>query len=87
MTVKSPMGEVEVQEPMPPVRPPRYKQAVITWIGVYPILTVTLALLGPVMRGWPLPLQTLLVTLLLVPLLTYLIFSWLNRAFRAWLLG
>jgi antibiotic biosynthesis monooxygenase (ABM) superfamily enzyme len=77
------------EEPVPsaPARPPRYKQAVITWLGVYPILTVTLALLRPVMATWPLPLQTLLVTLLLVPLLTYLVFPLLTRAFRAWLLG
>jgi antibiotic biosynthesis monooxygenase (ABM) superfamily enzyme len=77
----------EEQAPPPPTRPPRYKQAVITWLGVYPILTVTLALLGPTMKGWPLPLQTLLVTLLLVPLLTFVIFPLLNRAFRGWLSG
>ena len=77
----------EEQVPAPPARPPRYKQAVITWLGVYPILTVTLALLRPVMGTWPLPVQTLLVTVLLVPLLTYLVFPVLNRAFRAWLVG
>jgi antibiotic biosynthesis monooxygenase (ABM) superfamily enzyme len=54
----SPMSEDE-QRPSPPARPPRYKQAVITWLGVYPILTLTLALLRPVMATWPLPLQTL----------------------------
>jgi hypothetical protein len=44
----------EEQAPSPPARPPRYKQAVITWHGVYPILTVTLALLAPLMKTWPL---------------------------------
>ena len=68
-----------------PARPPRYKQTVITWLGVYPVLTLTLVLLRPLMGSWPLPLQTPLVTLLLVPLLTYLILPFLNRAFRAWL--
>jgi antibiotic biosynthesis monooxygenase (ABM) superfamily enzyme len=77
----------EEQAPLPPARPPRYKLAVITWLGVYPILTITLALLGPVMETWPLPLRTLLVTLLLVPILVYVIFPLLNRAFRGWLLG
>ena len=77
----------EEQAPLPPVRPPRYKLAVITWLGVYPILTLTLALLGPMMENWPLPLRTLLVTVLLVPLLVYVIFPLLNRAFRGWLLG
>jgi uncharacterized protein len=77
----------EDQTPLPPARPPRHKLAVITWLGVYPTLTATLALLGPLMETWPLPLRTLLVTLLLVPLLVYLIFPLLNRAFRDWLLG
>jgi antibiotic biosynthesis monooxygenase (ABM) superfamily enzyme len=72
---------------VPPARPPRYKLALITWLGVYPFLTVTLALLGPMMETWPLPLRTLLVTLLLVPLLVYIVFPLLNRAFRGWLLG
>lgn len=71
--------------PSNPARPPRYKEAVITWLGVYPTLTVTLALLRPMMATWPLPFQTLLVTLVLVPLLTFVIFPFLNRAFRAWL--
>ncbi|HJT64575.1 MAG TPA: hypothetical protein VJ839_07395, partial [Candidatus Limnocylindria bacterium] len=54
--------------PSPPARPPRYKQAVITWLAVYPALTLTLAVLGPFMETWPLPLRTFLVTVLLVPL-------------------
>ena len=77
----------EEQAPLTPARPPRYKLAVITWLGVYPILTATLALLGPIMETWPLPLRTLVVTLLLVPLLVYVIFPLLNRAFRGWMLG
>ena len=77
----------EEQVPLSPARPPRYKQAAITWLGVYPTLTVTLALLGPIMETWPLPLRTLLVTLLLVPLLVFMVFPLLNRAFRAWLVA
>ena len=75
----------EDQAPLPPNRPRRYKLAVITWLGVYPVLTATLALLGPMMETWPLPLRTLLVTLLLVPLLVYIAFPLLNRAFPGWL--
>ena len=67
--------------PAPPARPPRYKQAVLTWIGVYPLLTLTLALLGPMMETWPLAFRTLLVTLILVPILTWLVFPALNRIF------
>ena len=73
------------QQPIPPARPPRWKQAVITWVAVYPALTVTLAVLGPMMESWPLPLRTLLVTLLLVPIVVYVIVPLLTRVFRGWL--
>jgi hypothetical protein len=66
-------------------QPPRYKQAILTWVGVYPALTVTLALLGPSMEGWPLPLRTLLVTLILVPALTWVIFPLLRSILARWL--
>jgi uncharacterized protein len=75
----------EEQRPAPPARPPRWKQAVITWLAVYPALTVTLAALGPFMETWPLPLRTLLVTLLLVPIVVYVIVPLLNRVFRGWM--
>jgi hypothetical protein len=66
-------------------QPPRYKQAILTWLGVYPALTVTLAVLGPTMEGWPLPLRTLLVTLIMVPALTWMILPFLRRVLRGWL--
>lgn len=75
----------EEQAPAPPARPPRYKQAVIIWLAVYPALTLTLAVLGPMMETWPLPLRTLLVTLLMVPLVVYVLVPVLNRVFRTWL--
>ena len=71
--------------PPAPAQPPRYKQAIITWLGVYPALTLILAILGPVMESWPLPLRTLLVTLLMVPALTWLILPFLRRMFQSWL--
>ena len=39
---------------------PRYKLAVIIWLAIYPALTATLAVLGPVITPWPLFLRTLL---------------------------
>ena len=35
------MTQEQARPPTP--RPPRYKQAVVTWLGVYPALTLTLA--------------------------------------------
>jgi antibiotic biosynthesis monooxygenase (ABM) superfamily enzyme len=73
------------QAPVPPARPPRWKQAVITWLAVYPALTLTLAVLGPLIETWPLAFRTLLVTVLLVPIVVYVLLPLLNRAFRGWL--
>ena len=69
---------------MPP--PPRYKMAVLTWLAVYPTLTVILAVLQPlgVLRT-PLPLRTLIVTVILVPLVVYVLVPTLTRALAGWL--
>jgi antibiotic biosynthesis monooxygenase (ABM) superfamily enzyme len=66
-------------------RPPRYKLALITWVGAYSIITLILALLGPVMSEWPLPLRTLLLSVIMVVTLTWLVIPALTRLFRAWL--
>ena len=75
----------EEQAPPATPRPPRYKQAVITWLGVYPALTVILAVLGPTMESWPLPVRTLLVSVVMVIVLTWLILPFLMRMFRSWI--
>jgi len=66
-------------------QPPRYKQAIITWLGVYTALTLVLAALGPMMESWPLPLRTLLVTLVLVPALTWVSLPLLRQILGSWL--
>ena len=77
------MTDARMRAPAPP--PPRYKLALVTWIGVYPIITLLLALLGPTTAAWPLPLRTLLLTALMVPTLTWLVIPTLTRLFRGWL--
>jgi len=69
-----------------PAQPPaRYKLAVITWIGVYPVITVLLAVIGPATATWPLPLRTLLLTAVMVPILIWVVMPRLTRMFRRWL--
>jgi uncharacterized protein len=71
--------------PAAPPSPPRYKLAVLTWIGVYPIITILLAVIGPATATWPLPFRTLLLTALMVPTMTWLVIPRLTRLFRGWL--
>jgi antibiotic biosynthesis monooxygenase (ABM) superfamily enzyme len=64
---------------------PRYKFAVIVWLAIYPALTLTLALLSPLIATWPLFLRTLLVTAILVPAMVYLLIPGMQRLFAGWL--
>jgi antibiotic biosynthesis monooxygenase (ABM) superfamily enzyme len=68
----------------PAAAPPRYKFALLTWAGAYAVITLILALLGPAMAPWPLPLRTLL-SALMVAALTWLVMPSLTRLCRGWL--
>jgi antibiotic biosynthesis monooxygenase (ABM) superfamily enzyme len=64
---------------------PRYKIAVITWLAIYPALTVTLALLSPVLAPLPLFLRTLILTAVLVPIMVYVLVPAVHRLLAGWL--
>lgn len=63
----------------------RVKLAMISWVGAYTVITLILALLGPVMASWPLPLRTLLLSGLMVLAMTWLVMPTLTRLGRSWL--
>jgi phosphohistidine phosphatase SixA len=72
-------------EQAPATAPPRYKLALVTWAGAYAVITAILAVLGPAMAPWPLPLRTLLLSVLMVTALTWVVTPSLTRLFRDWL--
>ena len=65
--------------------PPRYKLALLTWVGAYAVITLILEVLGPAMAAWPLPLRTLLLSALMAPAMTWLVIPLLTRLLRSWL--
>ena len=65
--------------------PPRHKLALLNWVGAYAVITLLLAVLGPAMAAWPLPLRTLLLSALMAPAMTWLVIPSLTRLFRSWL--
>jgi antibiotic biosynthesis monooxygenase (ABM) superfamily enzyme len=73
--------------PLPSAAPPRYKIALLTWLGAYPVITVALGVLGPVTARWPLPLRTLLISGLMVVALTWGVLPALRYVLRGWLRG
>ena len=65
--------------------PPRYRQALIVWLAIYPTITLLLELGGPVINDWPLPLRTLALTAVAVPLMVFVLLPTLQRALAGWL--
>jgi uncharacterized protein len=65
--------------------PPRYKMALLTWAGAWGLITLILWQLGPVTATWPLPLRTLVISVLMVLGLTWVVIPNLTRIFAGWL--
>ena len=65
--------------------PPRYKMAVVTWLAVFPLITVILTLFGPLLGLLPMLLRTLVLTAVMVSLMTYVIMPRPTRLFSFWL--
>jgi len=72
---------------IPPVQlmPPRYKLAVITWLAIFPLITIILALFGPLLMQLPLVVRTFVLTAILVPAMIYLIVPLYMQLFAGWL--
>ena len=65
--------------------PARWKMARLTFVAVYALtLPLTLAV-GPLLRGWPLPVANALFNLIVVSLLTWAVMPALTRVARGWL--
>jgi antibiotic biosynthesis monooxygenase (ABM) superfamily enzyme len=66
-------------------KPPRRKLFLLTWLGIYPLITALLWLFGPWLAALPLLLRTLLLTGVLVYAMTYGVMPLLTRLFQPWL--
>jgi antibiotic biosynthesis monooxygenase (ABM) superfamily enzyme len=63
----------------------RWKMAVLIWLAIYPALTLLLWLVGPTIRSWPLAARTLTLTVVLVPLMVFVLIPALQRLLAPWL--
>ncbi|MFK7738785.1 MAG: hypothetical protein AB8H80_00575 [Planctomycetota bacterium] len=65
--------------------PKPHKMMLLTWLGIYPTITLTLWLLLPtLMQYCSLPVITLIVTAIVIPLMTYVVMPTLMRRFGQW---
>ena len=65
--------------------PPRWKMAIVTWLGVFPIVLLWSQLLAPILISLPQVLVTACVTLAAVATLTWVVMPRLTQLFSTWL--
>lgn len=63
----------------------KHKRAFLVWLAIYPLVTLLFYLLGDLLLLVPLPLRTLVLTLIAVPLMSYLILPFYQKLFAKWL--
>jgi uncharacterized protein len=65
--------------------PPRYKMALVSWLGVFVTSAILSRLLAPLLAGLPALLHQLIATGLVVLILTYGVMPQLTKLFKNWL--
>lgn len=65
--------------------PPRYKRAIVIWIALYPAVVVALSILRPLIGHWPIPLQALALTLVVIPAAVWVLIPLVQRWLHGWL--
>jgi antibiotic biosynthesis monooxygenase (ABM) superfamily enzyme len=58
-----------------------HKRVFIIWLGIYPLITLLLYLLGDALIKFPLPLRYLMLTAIAVTVLAYIILPILHKIF------
>lgn len=66
-------------------QPPKWKFAIMVWLAIYPTITLVSFLIGDIIKSWPLPFKTLLMTGILVPLMVFVLLPLLRKLLGKWL--
>lgn len=67
------------------LHPPRSRMAFVTWLGIFPTVSLYLWLVAPWLQPLPFLLRTALLTGLIVVTMTWLVMPRLTRVMRSWL--
>ncbi|MEA5504410.1 antibiotic biosynthesis monooxygenase [Halotia wernerae UHCC 0503] len=65
--------------------PSRHKMALITWLAIFPLIVAINVLFGSFLNALPLLLRSLVLTVILVSLMTYVVMPRMTRLFSRWL--
>ena len=71
--------------PAPATAAPKWKMALLTFVGLYPLILLVPKLLGPTVAGWPLWLNTVASLAVIVPVATWGTMPLLTWVCRRWL--
>jgi antibiotic biosynthesis monooxygenase (ABM) superfamily enzyme len=65
--------------------PPPYKMALVTWITIFPLITLVVVVLGPLLKDLALVPNLAITTAVTVPIMTWLVMPRVTRLLRGWL--
>lgn len=66
--------------------PKKWKIAIVIWLAIYPLITTIFALLGKqLILIVPLPLRTLIITIIAVPIMVFILIPTLQKLLHNWL--
>jgi uncharacterized protein len=69
----------------PATPPPPYKMALVTWITIFPLITLVVVVLGPLLGRLALVPGLAVTTAVTVPIMTWLVMPRVTRLLRGWL--
>lgn len=70
-----------------PQAPPKWKMAILSWLTIFPTLTTFLMLTSPYLQDLHLVGRIFINTVLIAPLMTWVLMPAMARIFRRWLFG
>ena len=59
--------------------------ALLTWITIFPLITLIVTVIGPLLEGLPLAVRLGITTAIAVPLMTWVVMPRVTRLLRRWL--
>lgn len=71
------------QNPVKP--PPKYKMTLVSWLALYPAVSIIFLVFGDLLQPVPLLLRTMIITGFLMPLMSYVLMPRFTRWFAFWL--
>jgi hypothetical protein len=71
------------QNPVTP--PPKWKMTIVSWLALYPAVTLVFVIFGDLLAQVPLLLRTMIVTIVVMGLMSYVLMPRMTKWFKFWL--